>query len=551
MSKKVYGIDLGTTYSCISLVDEFGQPQIINNAENESTTPSVVFFESAENIVVGRAAKEVTRLYEGRVISTVKRSMGKPDIKFNIFDRDYTPQEISARILMKVTGDAEQCLGEKIEDVVISCPAYFDATQKQATKQAGIIAGLNVLYIIPEPTAAAFTYGITQDTDQVILVFDLGGGTFDITVMEIKERRINMVALGGDYELGGKNWDEAIADYFCQIIVNAIGVSKEEIEADHEIYQDLSNLAEICKIRLSSLQKWEKHFAFRGESIKLELTRSKFDEITQNLLENTINYTNKVIEEASSKGYTKIDRLLLVGGSTYMPQILERLKREYSFEIKQFKPNEAVAMGAALMAHKFHLEEELEHVLGEMTGQNVKVNEVSKGLKEKAQEQLAQTTGFSLGSIKKLTETLIQNATSRSIGLVVIDETGQEVVDNLICIQAALPWGCSRMYKTYHPGQTGVELRLMQNEKITGPEEVVPISECAEIRSDQLEFEKALDKGSPIEVTFRLSEDGLLTLDAIDRTTGRELHIKEECKGLLTEQQIQEARAIARGLTVS
>jgi molecular chaperone DnaK len=547
--QRAYGIDLGTTYSCIAVVDQYGHPQIINNAENESTTPSVVFFETPENIVVGKAAKENIHIYPKQTVSTIKRSMGKSDVLISIFGRDYTPQEISARILMKVVHDAEQIIGENIEDVVISCPAYFTDPQKQATKQAGQIAGLNVLYIIPEPTAAAFTYGITQNEDQVVLVYDLGGGTFDITVMEIKNKKINMVALGGDYELGGKNWDDAIVEYFAALIGEKVGASAEDVIKD-ENYQELANLAELCKIRLSSLQKWEKNFAFKGENIKLELTRSKFDEITRNWLENTINLTNKVIAQAASKGFSKIDKLLLVGGSTFMPQVVERLKKEYSFEIKQFQPNEAVALGAAHMAHKFHLEEEIRIIIGEITGQkteDVKIENVSESIKEKAEKEVAQKTGYSLPDIRQITDTVIKNAASRSVGIVIIDDaTDKEAVDNLVCIHSSLPWKCTKMYRTHGVWQKGISLRIMHNERVTKSDEFIPLEECIELRGEELTFERALPKGSPIEVNFNLSADGLLTLDAKDLTTGREIHIEEERKGLLTEEQLNDAKALAR-----
>ena len=203
-NKRVYGIDLGTTYSCIAHVDEHGKPVVLPNSEGDLTTPSVVYFESEEDIVVGKAAKEVSSVEPDACASTVKRVMGDPHWEFDAHGHTYKPQDISSFILRKVVSDAELATGDKVEDVVITCPAYFGINEKEATKQAGVLAGLNVLYVIPEPTAAALAYGIEQEEDQVILVYDLGGGTFDITLIEIKAKEINVICTGGDHQLGGK-----------------------------------------------------------------------------------------------------------------------------------------------------------------------------------------------------------------------------------------------------------------------------------------------------------------------------------------------------------
>src|SRR5947209_11273624 len=214
MSKgRVYGIDLGTTYSCIAHLDEQGKAVVLPNTEGDLTTPSVVIFESPDNVVVGQAAKEVVAIYPDQCVSTVKRSMGDPHWKRTFFAQSYKPQDISSFILRKVVADAEDLLGESIEDVVITCPAYFGINGKEATRQAGMLAGLNVLYVIPEPTAAALAYGVEQDQNQVVLVFDLGGGTLDATVIAIEAGGINVICTGGDHQLGGKDWDDSIVSY--------------------------------------------------------------------------------------------------------------------------------------------------------------------------------------------------------------------------------------------------------------------------------------------------------------------------------------------------
>ncbi|HEY2291003.1 MAG TPA: Hsp70 family protein, partial [Thermoanaerobaculia bacterium] len=262
--KRVYGIDLGTTYSCIAHVDEHGKPVVLQNAEGESTTPSVVFFESKDNVVVGQAAKEVVSIHTDLCVSTVKRAMGDPHWEREFYGHVYKPQDISSFILRKVVGDAEKIIGEKIEDVVITCPAYFGVNEKEATKQAGVLAGLNVLYVIPEPTAAALAYGIEQDQDQVILVYDLGGGTFDITLIEIKAGAINVICTGGDHQLGGKDWDDAVVSYFTQKFEESTGTPADSLLEDQETYQELLNAAEKCKKMLSSRQSVTEAVRFGG-----------------------------------------------------------------------------------------------------------------------------------------------------------------------------------------------------------------------------------------------------------------------------------------------
>ncbi len=254
--------------------------------------------------------------------------MGDPHWERAFHGQVYKPQDISSFILRKVAGDAANLMGEKIEDVVITCPAYFGVNEKEATKQAGILAGLNVLYVIPEPTAAALAYGIEQDQEQVILVYDLGGGTFDITLIEIKTGQITVICTGGDHQLGGKDWDDAIVSYLTQKFEESTGTPADALLDDQETYQELLNAAERCKKTLSSRQSVTEGVRFGGEKVKVDLTRETFDQITAPLLERTISLTEQELAKAREKGYTKIDKLLLVGGSTYMPQVIEYRQSE-------------------------------------------------------------------------------------------------------------------------------------------------------------------------------------------------------------------------------
>src|SRR5882724_6243605 len=353
---RVYGIDLGATYSCIAYVDKHGTPVVLPNAEGDLTTPSVVYFENPNQVVVGQAAKEVVATHPDLCVSTVKRAMGDSNWERSFFGLTYKPQDISSFILRKLVIGAEKITGEKIEDVVISCPAYFGVLEKEATKQAGVLAGLNVLYVIPDSIAAALAYGIEQDQEQVILVFDLGGIAFDISLIEIKKGQIAVISTSGDHQLGGRDWDDAIISYLTQKFEEATGISADMLLEDQKTYQELLNVAERCKKVLSSRQLVTDTIRFGGEQVDVGLSRETFEEITAQYLERTLLLTEQEIERARAEGFTKIHQILLVGGSTYMPQVIRSIKQRFPFEVRQFDPNQAVAKGAAIFGYKCYLD---------------------------------------------------------------------------------------------------------------------------------------------------------------------------------------------------
>jgi molecular chaperone DnaK (HSP70) len=554
-TNRVYGIDLGTTYSCIAYVDEYGKPVVVANSEGDLTTPSVVWFETADNIVVGQTAKDVASLHKGRVVSTIKRSMGDSNFEFSCDDRVYSPQEISSHILRKVVRDAENNTGDAIKDVVITCPAYFGLNQKEATKQAGIIAGLNVLYVIPEPTAAALAYGMEQEQDQVILVYDLGGGTFDITLIEIKQGGIKVISTGGDDKLGGKNWDESVVDYLAQKFEEETNTPAAELSSDMETYQEMLNTAERCKKKLSSAMSVKEKIQYGAESVRPELTREKFDEITSQWLERTISFTEEMVETAKQRGYAKIDKLLLVGGSSYMPQVIDRVKRAFQFEVKIYDPNQAVAKGAAIFGFKCHLENEVKRLLSEETGQSeesIELADVSSEEKEKYLNEVSRKHGYALSGAQKLFGTSIENVASKSFGLVVMQERDGrtvEVVNNLVVKDATVPVNVTREFGTYADNQSQVDLRIKENQIRTEPHEAVELEHCNDVTDAVLEFARALPKGSPIEVTFRLGPDGLLSIDAKDLSTGRDIHIDQKTEGVMSKAEL--AQAASRNLAMN
>ena len=550
--KKVFGIDLGTTYSCIAHVDEHGKPVIIPNKEGDLTTPSVVFFENEENIVVGQAAKETVAVEPDQCVSTVKRVMGDPHWEFECLGKTYKPQDISSFILRKLVEDAESVTGETVEDVVITCPAYFGVNEKEATKQAGSLAGLNVRYVIPEPTAAALAYGINQEKDQVIMVYDLGGGTFDISIIGVKTGEINVVCTGGDHQLGGKNWDDAIVSYFASEFEKETGISQDELIEDLETYQELLNAAERCKKTLSNRDSVREPVRHGGKRVKVELTRGTFNEITNQYLERTLSLTEQEIEKAKKKGTAKIDKLLLVGGSTYMPQVLEAVAEKFPMETLQFDPNQAVAKGASVYGFKYQLEAEIIKKVEEKTGQsNSDIHTLGGAVVEEAQKEVAEAHGLALPGMKNIIKKKITNVTSKGFGIVVHDRSqNKEVVANLIYADDKVPTEIMQKFGTHEDGQIQADLRCMENLE-REPGTCVEVGTCRELGQAVLGFEKPLPVDSPVEITFSLGDDGLLSVKGLDLTTNREVIAEFKTDSIMTREQETAAKSRNLAMAVS
>src|SRR3954449_3432078 len=317
--RKAVGIDLGTTFSAVAHIDAYGKPQVIPNSENERITPSVILFEES-NAVVGSVARNSAVAEPDKIVEFVKREMGKPKEHFHreFNDKKYSAEELSAVILMKLKKDAAKYLKEPVTDVVITVPAYFNDAERTATITAGQLAGLNVLQIINEPTAAALAYGLDKlDENQTVFVFDLGGGTFDVTIMRIEDHRIEMLATNGDHRLGGKDWDD--------VIVNLIAEEFDRLHGENPLldlhsYQDLHNRALSAKIQLSSRNSTTIVYHHGGKSVKLTLTRKEFEQRTRHLVEKCKTICEMVMQEAKLK-WENIDKVLLAGGMSRMPMI--------------------------------------------------------------------------------------------------------------------------------------------------------------------------------------------------------------------------------------
>lgn len=557
MSKKltkVFGIDLGTTYSCIAYVDEHGKPVVVPNAESERITPSVVFFDEGNNIVVGKVAKENSKIYPNDVVSFVKRDMGNPNFLFEHNGKSYHPEEVSAYILRKLVGDAEQSLGEKITDVVITCPAYFGINEREATRLAGEIEGLNVRQVLNEPTAAAIAYGMTEQSEnKVVLVYDLGGGTFDVTMIDISPESIQVICTGGDHNLGGKDWDDTVVRYLVEQFQEQTG-RDEDILEDPDTCQELLLSAERAKQTLSQREKAPVSVAYGGDKAKVELTREKFEELTRDLIEKTVSLTQEMLGEARKKGYDKFDEILLVGGSTRMPQVAARIAKEFSIEAKPFDPNEAVAKGAALYGWKLSVNDELVKRIAEMTGKDIddsedlSLEEISEDIVNNAAQEVADDIGFTLAAVKK-SGVKIVNVSSKSFGVVAKErETGQERVCNLILKNTNVPADVTGKFGTDEANQDTVEVRIMENE---ASDASIEPELAIEIGKAMLDLPPGLPADSPIDITFKLNEEGRLEVTAVEATQLRKVEVTIETQCVIQGEELKRAKAHSKSVVVS
>ena len=547
----IFGIDLGTTYSCIAYVDDYGRPSTIPNSEGERTTPSVVFFDG-DNRIVGKEAKGAATLNPDQIVEMIKRQMGQPDWIYFYEGEEYKPEEISSYILRKLVSDAEMMLGVNITDVVITCPAYFGINEREATAKAGEIAGLNVRSVINEPTAAAiaatqaFPELAETGAGQTVLVYDLGGGTFDVTMIKVKGNEISVIATGGDHNLGGRNWDEIVVSYLASEWMNKSGSSDDPLD-DFETLQDLFARAEQAKRALSARDQTDVAVAHMGQRERITFTRDKFNELTNNLLERTIEYTNKMLQEAMKKGQTSFDQILLVGGSTRMPQVAERLKREFGHDPKIFDPDEAVAKGAALFGQKLAIDEEIKIKIESWEQSNS--GPVSEEAVRQATQEVADLYGLPDIAVEQLHSMKVTNVTSRSFGVVAVNNTTmQEFVANLIRVNDVVPVSVTQTFGTVEADQPSVEVRIMEN-IVSDSETTLDTSE--ELGKSLLDLPARLPANSPIEISFRLDEQGRLHMTAREVTDNRIIEATIETSRVISKEELQEAKARSKQLVVS
>lgn len=557
-SEKIIGIDLGTTYSCVAYIDEIGKPVVLPNSDGEFTTPSAVHFENKANIIVGRQAKNFSKVDPDRVAEYFKRSMGDPSFSFAVDGTEYRPEEISAYVLRKLVQDASQSLGEEITDVIITCPAYFGVNEREATKNAGAIAGLNVRHILNEPTAAAIFYGLSRaQKDQVVLVYDLGGGTFDITVIALQGGNINVVVTGGNHYLGGKNWDDQVAEYFASEFSKAHPEQGNPFDNPYS-YQDVLKEAEQAKISLTTKEKYKSPVLHGGERALVELTREKFEELTSELLEQTITLTGKVIEEAKQKGYAQIDQIILVGGSSKMPSVSRRIKEEFGHEPQLLEPDLAVAKGAALLGLKILAGEKIIDEVAAQQGiskDEVDLEKIDKQALEQAAHSVADKAGalFRLPGkdLLEMAKRQITNVCSKGFGVVVKDEgNGQRFVAFLIHKNTTLPAESTQEFGTEISNQENVEIRVMEQATETESPDVADNNQIGD--GLLVGFPTNLPVGSPIQITFRLEEDGTLKVTGLEPSSNTNLDFEVKVQeGVMSQKEVQEKRGLMLKQNVS
>lgn len=550
----VYGIDLGTTYSCIARVDSYGKAEVIPNSDGELTTPSVVYFESADNIVVGKTAKDEARFNPALVKSMIKRAMGDKSALFHYHGRDYRPQEISSFILRRLAEDAAQITNEPVRDVVITHPAYFGVEQIEATRQAGEIAGLNVLSLIPEPTAAAIAYGMNESADQTLLVYDLGGGTFDITLITVDAGAITVRSVDGDWELGGRDWDGLLVEHFANCFADDTGMPADQLLNDPETLETLLAEAEDAKRALSKKTSVTVALVHGADRVRVDLTREQFDALTRPKLEATLSLTRHMLDHARSLGWPRIDKLLLVGGSSYMPQVQEAVGA-LGVPAQLTDPNLSVAKGAAIFGFKLQLEQSIRIAIAAQTGQaadEVQLDKVTEGVKRAAEAVVASQFGLPANSMRNLVDKTITNVTAKSFGIVVhVADLNAERVANLILKDATVPVEVTQTFGTSAEGQDRVDLRCMENKRITTDGEVLELTDCTDIGRAELAFGKQVRQDYPVEITFRLSADGSLYVRGRDPQTGKAIDATFKTDSIMTQEELDGARVRALATRVS
>jgi molecular chaperone DnaK len=536
-----FGIDLGTTNSCIAYMDQSGRPAIVRNALGETTTPSVVYFEGPDQVMVGQAAKDVAVLAPHLVAQLIKREMGQPDRLFTYHKHKYTPEMISAFILRDLARSVSAALNETVRNVVITIPAYFGVAEREATRRAGEIAGLNVLDVLPEPIAAALSYQDYQRSADVrnVLVFDLGGGTFDTTVIRLDGNDVTVICTDGDQRLGGADWDQRIGAY----LLKEFRERHPQLDpgADESFMQEIATTAESLKRDLSSRSTRRLNLRFAGAVAQVELSREQMEELTADLLDRALTIARRTMDEARRRGVADISEVVLVGGMTRMPAVAEQLAKQLGLEIKRHEPDLAVARGAALFA--LITEARRTAALGAGAG-----SAGPAGMA--AAENVAGTLGISTDQAEEMMSRRVATVVPRGFGIKVADQNdpqfesnpyqGRFYIVHLLPANTVLPATVGPVQAaTVAANQPMIDIEVWEQQGAVESEE---LADNVFVGRGRLRSLVGLPAGSLIEITFSMTETGLLTVQATEPRSGREVRFDLQIGGM-DQAAVDEARA--------
>lgn len=531
VKENVYGIDLGTTYSAITWINEFGKSETFVNSDGDLITPSVVFFESKENLIVGKEAKEAGQADPERVVDLIKREIGQETTR--TFDGvEYSPERISSLILKRLITDV-RAKGKEVDRAVITCPAYFNPSERAATRAAGEMAGIEVLGILEEPVAAALQFCDTEVTEpRNVIVYDLGGGTFDVTIVSMSENGdVEVVCTDGDHRLGGADWDLCM----CEIL-------EEKFYAEHQTETEIKNdpcslyetklKAERMKKILSKRENTMESLMHEGLRARITVTRTEFNEKTKHLLDKTKETTRKMIDFAKEKGITKIHHFLLVGGSTRMLQVQEMVAAEFCTELgvepTLYDPDESVAKGAARYARLQWLKKVEEERLRRLAAPD------NVFLPSTAPDGLppTPTDGIVLPSGD------IKTVASKSCGIRILKD-GVPAIYNMILKQAPLPFEYSQEIPVSEDNCTSVLLDVYYCNEVV---KYAKVEQCEELGKAMMELDSPLSKMDKIKVTLGLNKEGAVTLSATDMKSGKHVDAHFDAKGAVSEADIEAAK---------
>jgi molecular chaperone DnaK len=517
----IIGIDLGTTFSAVAYINKHGQPEIIQNIEGDRTTPSAIFFEDDGTPIVGKQAINQALISPERTIRFFKRDMGDPSFRFNVDGQDFTPESLSAIVLKKLKEDAEDRLGHEVKKAVISVPAYFKDTQREATRQAGAIAGLEVLRIINEPTAAALAYGLDREEDQTMLIYDFGGGTFDVTIMKVKNNEFTVLATDGDSRLGGADIDELIVNYLAEDFMGLHGI---DLRKNPRTNQDLWDKAEIAKKSLSITNSTKLVVSADGKDARVDIDRSDFEDLIENLVSRTETYLRNVLDN-SKLTWDDIDNILLVGGSSRIPLVKETIERVTGKPpVKNTNPDECVALGAAIQS--VLLNSEVDNKSSDTEG---------------SPESPPGNVGVQLKSSSgEIVQIKVLDIASHSLGIKVFSAEKDKQINSIIIPQfTKIPCEITKEYSTIEDNQSRVEFDVLQGEDEDPRSPNIDRIGKAGLR--KLPPHKAGELA--IEVTLKYTADGIIEVVTRESKSGeisRESIMQKS--GSLSDEEIEQKK---------